>query len=284
MFSLPPTNHLANGRSHSSVVSNGFDQEMRSRADPRPEGLGVALRLGVEVGGRVGLGGERRGRAGSSGPRRRGPRSRAWTTERLDAHGAPSLVSGRPSYRGRPARCVRAGASAGVRRRGPGNHRGSGRGSLAVRALDDDARSSRDPRTASPAPGGVMASEPTETPPEPKHSVVLGFRTVHGADRAGAPGSRSSSGRTSSRSGDHSEAHQRTARPTASFTSMRTRTPRFDGPWRRERRSRRTPFVAVLTGRRSGRGGCRLRWHRCGRATRIHERRLFKKGYHRGDP
>jgi hypothetical protein len=32
MLSSPPTNHFANGRSHSSVVSNGFDQEIRSRA------------------------------------------------------------------------------------------------------------------------------------------------------------------------------------------------------------------------------------------------------------
>ena len=32
MFSFPPVNHLANGRSHSSVVWNGSNQSMRSRA------------------------------------------------------------------------------------------------------------------------------------------------------------------------------------------------------------------------------------------------------------
>ena len=32
MLSLPPVNHLANGRSHSSVVWNGSNQSIRSRA------------------------------------------------------------------------------------------------------------------------------------------------------------------------------------------------------------------------------------------------------------
>ena len=112
MLSLPPTNHLANGRSHSRVLSNGFDQSIRSRASRRPEAPRSRARPPRR--GRPSRWPGRRtpGPAGRSAPRRevldlglRGVDAHVGTSSGGRVWPGHSTAGGRPGLpRGRPGR------------------------------------------------------------------------------------------------------------------------------------------------------------------------------------
>ena len=82
-FSVPPTNHLANGRSHSSTVSHRFDQSSASACRAQNAStVGRSPRRAAS--GRRRWPGRRSPRAaGRSGPRRGGPRSGSAPTRPL---------------------------------------------------------------------------------------------------------------------------------------------------------------------------------------------------------
>ena len=188
----------------------------------RPEGLVVGLGLA------------RTGRpsrwpaavnAGSGGKVR--PSARRFSISGMD-DGDGSMLTWAPSggrdWPGHPTAGGRPGALAAGGRAiatGDGHHPVRVR-TLALRSVDDDARSSRDPGPPAHRQEGVMTSEPTETPPEPKHLFVLGFPDRHGADRAVA-GLKELERSQFLSVRDHAIITQ--GSPTASSTSMRTRTP-----------------------------------------------------------
>ena len=103
MFSLPPVNHLANGRSHSSVVSNGSNQSIRSRASLAQKASKSASASRVEVRRGVGLGGE----GGAGGNVRVSARrfSISGEVESGLTLTDPSIVGGWPGHSIVPSRC-----------------------------------------------------------------------------------------------------------------------------------------------------------------------------------